>query len=276
MNTVDSNDGPKPALLFLHAHPDDEAMLTGATLAKAAALGLRTIVVYGTSGDAGEVRIDLGGEPLGARRTREARAACAELGVGRVEWLGYADSGMAGTATNARHDAFGAAQVTEAVDRLVALLHDERIGAVFGYDANGTYGHPDHRQVHAVAHAFASATGCPWLFDATWDRDYLAGLGSETPDPSFASGRAELTHFVQGEQWFRAKMEAIKRHESQAPPERQRGAGGGIERWRTRFGTEWFIAHPSPGTVDLAALGSLLEPEAAWPGPLQRSDASAG
>ncbi|MDH4146713.1 MAG: PIG-L family deacetylase [Acidimicrobiia bacterium] len=258
-----------PTLVCLHAHPDDEAMLTGATLAKAASLGLRTVVVYGTAGDAGEIRVDLGGEPLGERRAREATAACAELGVARVEFLGYRDSGMAGTPTNDHPDAFCNAPTETALARLVELVDGEVPFAVVGYDANGTYGHPDHLQVHRLAHALAAHLGAPWLLDATYDREYLAGLPDSdgSLDPTFASTRADLTHFVQGEPWFRAKMEAIKCHGSQvsSDPKRPRRR---IDGWRTRFGTEWFIARSGAGATDLGPLAALFEPKASWPGPL--------
>ncbi|MDH3682395.1 MAG: PIG-L family deacetylase, partial [Acidimicrobiia bacterium] len=67
----------QPTLVFLHAHPDDECILTGATIAKASRAGIRTIVVYGTRGDAGVTNAELGVETLGDRRAREAEAACA-------------------------------------------------------------------------------------------------------------------------------------------------------------------------------------------------------
>ena len=270
-------DATMPAtVVCLHAHPDDEAMLTGEFLAKAAACGLRTVVVYGTRGDAGETEADLGGEPLGERRGREAEAACAELGVTEVAWLGYADSGMAGTATNADPAAFCNASpdaVAESVaESVAALLDGTRLLAVVGYDANGTYGHPDHLQVHRSAHALARRLAVPWLLEATYNRDHLATLPDSDGriDPSFASAEAELTHFVQGEPWFRAKMEAIKCHDSQAPRTARRGPRRGIDGWRTRFGTEWFIARPRHDGAELGPLAAVLEAASAWPGPLPR------
>jgi LmbE family N-acetylglucosaminyl deacetylase len=134
------------AIVFVHAHPDDECVLTGATLAKAAGLGLRTIVVYGSRGDAGVTNTELAGEALGDRRVREAEAACAELGVSRVEWLPYADSGMADTATTTNPDAFSNQPPARLAIEVAELLAREHVAAVVGYDANGTYGHPDHRQ----------------------------------------------------------------------------------------------------------------------------------
>ena len=86
-------------LLFLHAHPDDESILTGATIAKAKANGARVVVAFASQGDAGETNADLGGESIGDRREHEARAACESLGVDRVVFLGYRDSGMVDTDT---------------------------------------------------------------------------------------------------------------------------------------------------------------------------------
>jgi len=257
-------------LLFLHAHPDDEAMLAAQLLAKAAASGLRTIVVYGTRGEAGEARDELGTETLGHRRSQEAIAACHELGVARVEFLPYVDSGMAGTPTNTAARAFGAADAQKVADEVAELVADERLLAVIGYDVNGTYGHPDHLQVHQAAHALAHRLAVPWLLDATYDREYLAALPDSDGnlDPTFASSKADLTHFVQGEDWFRAKMEAIKQHKSQAPPKRSGRPRRGIDGWRTRHGTDWFITRSPTGTTELGRLADVLEPKANWPGPL--------
>ncbi|MEM9564149.1 MAG: PIG-L family deacetylase [Actinomycetota bacterium] len=271
--------GPQ-TVLCLHAHPDDEAMLTGELLAKADASGLRTVVVYGTRGEAGETEHDLGDETLGQRRAREALAACEQLGVDRVEFLDHVDSGMAGTDTNADPAAFSNADPAEVAETLAGLLADEELLAVVGYDANGTYGHPDHVQVHHVAAALADRLGVPWLLDATYNREDLATLADSdgTLDPGFAAAEADLTHFVQGEDWFKAKMEAVKCHGSQAPRTEasKRRRRRGIDGWRRRFGTEWFIARSPIGSTDLGSLTEVLEPKATWPGPLVREGSPPG
>ncbi len=258
-------------LLFLHAHPDDEAILTAATLAKAAALGLRTMVVYGTHGDAGETTADLGGETLGQRRTTEAELACHGLGVARVEWLGYADSGMDGTATNANPSAFCNAEVADVVQRLVGMLAGETVAAVVGYDRNGTYGHPDHLQVHRVTQALAATINPPWLFEATFNREQIAALPESdgTLDHGFACAEAELTHYIQGEAWFQAKMAAVKCHDSQAPRNRRSGTKRGIDAWRARFGTEWYVQQQGPALSGHPPLAALFQPKSTWPGPLR-------
>ncbi|MFN0028212.1 MAG: PIG-L deacetylase family protein [Acidimicrobiales bacterium] len=259
-----------PTLLFLHAHPDDEAILTAATLAKAAWLGLRTVVVYGTRGDAGETNVDLGGTTLGERRTAEAEAACAGLGVARVEWLDYADSGMAGTATNANPAAFCNAGVEQVVNQVIERLAGERMGVVVGYDRNGTYGHPDHLQIHRVSRALAARLDGSWLFEATFNREQIAALPESDGklDPGFATTAAELTHFVQGETWFQAKMAAVKCHDSQAPRNRRSGTRRSLDAWRARFGTEWYVQQRMPAIPQQDPLNTLFEPIPIWPGPL--------
>ena len=253
------------ALLFLHAHPDDECVLTGAIIAKASALGIRTIVAYGSRGDAGETNQDLGGESLGDRRVREATAACADLGVDRIEWLPYDDSGMAGTPTTENPKAFSNAEPAAVATELAARLEDERLMAIVGYDANGTYGHPDHVQVHHVAHAAATVLQAGWVLEATYSREYLAQLpdGDGSLDPNFAAAHEDLTHFVEGERWFDIKMKALMNHRSQVPDDVDVD-NPDIDGFRARFGTEWFIASPVVDTADLGALDRLLEPKGDW------------
>lgn len=256
-------------LVFVHAHPDDECILTGATIALASRLGIRSVLVYGTRGDAGETNEDLGGETLAERRVSETLAATEVLGADRVEWLPYADSGMAGTETTANPDAFSNADPALVADEIVALLHEEDVFAVIGYDANGTYGHPDHVQVHHVAHALGPAIGASWVFDATYSREHLASLpdADGTLDLGFASADADLTHFVQAEDLLQTKLSAITHHWSQVPEEYKNGEAPEGS-FRNRFGTEWHIATPVDGVGDLGPLAPLFSPKADWPGPL--------
>ncbi len=260
-----SSDEKSPAVLFIHAHPDDECILTGATLAKASHLGLATIVVYGTKGDAGETSAELGDQTLGQRRVGEAMAACADLGVARVEWLPYADSGMAGTDTTDNPEAFSNADPSIVADSVAELVAAEHIVAVVGYDDNGTYGHPDHVQVHRVANEVAKALNAPWVLDATYNREHLASLpgGDGTLDPVFAAAEADLTHFVAGEKWLKAKITAVSNHLSQVPDDWD-ADNPDLEGFRERFGTEWFIARSPNGATDLGPLNDLLTPKALW------------
>jgi N-acetyl-1-D-myo-inositol-2-amino-2-deoxy-alpha-D-glucopyranoside deacetylase len=139
-------------LLCVHPHPDDESIACGGVLARSAAEGRRTVVVTCTGGEAGEnlAGIDLGETDLPTHRRRELEAALAELGTDEHAWLGYRDSGMAGTEENEHPDAFAGADVEQAARRLAALLRRHRPQVVVSDDVNGTYGHPDHVQAHRV------------------------------------------------------------------------------------------------------------------------------
>src|ERR1700692_1283056 len=113
--------------VFFHAHPDDEAIQTGGTMARMAADGHRVVLVTATRGELGEVPEGFlnPGETLAERRAEELAAACKVLGVARHEYLGYRDSGMAGEPTNEDPASFWKANVDEAADRLAAILDQE-------------------------------------------------------------------------------------------------------------------------------------------------------
>src|SRR5437016_41110 len=159
-------------LVSFHAHPDDEAILTGGTLAKASAAGHRVVVVFATGGERGEVPAGLRvGETLAQRRASEAATAAAALGVSDVRFLGYADSGMMGDAANDDRRTFWQADVEEAARRLASVLRAEDAEALTIYDYHGSYGHPDHIQVHRVGTRAASMAGSPTVYEATVTRD---------------------------------------------------------------------------------------------------------
>ena len=121
--------------MFLHAHPDDEALLTGGTMARLAAEGHRVVLVSATAGEAGLAasRFTHAGE-LASHRRHELDEAARVLGCARVIELGYADSGMAGEPSGAPNS-FADADVDEAAGRVAEILRDERAGVVIGYDA---------------------------------------------------------------------------------------------------------------------------------------------
>jgi N-acetyl-1-D-myo-inositol-2-amino-2-deoxy-alpha-D-glucopyranoside deacetylase len=172
-------------LLVVHAHPDDETITMGGTLARYAAEGVRTVVVTCTLGDLGEVR-DPGlaiGADVAALRERELEAATRRLGVSRLVKLGYADSGMAGWPSNHLPGALFAAPLTEAAERLAAVIRQERPQVVVGYDQTGGYGHPDHVKAHAVTVAAIDALGDAGpskvyfvRFPLSWSRDFVRSL----------------------------------------------------------------------------------------------------
>ncbi|SPM41309.1 N-acetyl-1-D-myo-inositol-2-amino-2-deoxy-alpha-D-glucopyranoside deacetylase [Mycobacterium numidiamassiliense] len=160
-----------PRLLFVHAHPDDESLSNGATIAHYTARGAQVRVVTCTLGEEGEVIGDRWAElafdradQLGGYRIGELTAALQALGVGAPIYLGGAgrwrDSGMVGTAKR-RRQRFIDADDREAVGALVAIIREQRPHVVVTYDPNGGYGHPDHIQTHRIATAAVAAAGGP-------------------------------------------------------------------------------------------------------------------
>ncbi|MCE1178874.1 PIG-L family deacetylase [Actinomycetota bacterium] len=162
-------------IVYLHAHPDDEASSTAASMARLSREGHRVVCVYGTNGDHGEVPDDLAeGDSLVAYRRREAEASAQVTGTARVEWLGYSDSGMTGWDQNGLDGAFHGADLDEAAGRLAAILDEEDADVLVGYDWHGTYGHPDHVKVHHVAHRAAElAARRPRVLEVTSNRDAM-------------------------------------------------------------------------------------------------------
>ena len=165
-------------LVFVHAHPDDEASGTSGSMARASAEGHRVVVVYATNGDHGSAPDDLApGESVVQRRRAEAQASARVTGTARVAWLGYADSGMTGWEQNAAEGAFAGVDLDEAAARLVAILDEEDADVVIGYDWHGGYGHPDHVKVHdVVQRALARVARRPRELQATMNRDRMRGL----------------------------------------------------------------------------------------------------
>src|SRR5256886_14836785 len=137
-----------PTLVTFHAHPDDEAIATAGVMAKYADEGHRVVLVVATRGEEGEVAEGFlsPGESLADRRVQETEEAARRLGVARVEFLGYLDSGMMGTPENDVAGCFWRADVGEAATKLAALLDEERADVLTVYDENGNYGHPPHIQ----------------------------------------------------------------------------------------------------------------------------------
>jgi N-acetyl-1-D-myo-inositol-2-amino-2-deoxy-alpha-D-glucopyranoside deacetylase len=159
-------------LLLVHAHPDDETIATGATMAKYAAEGAHVTLVTCTLGEEGEVLVpELAhlasdrDDALGPHRIGELAAACAALGVSDHRFLGGAgrwrDSGMMGTPQNDRPDCFWQAPLDEPVAELVRIVRELRPQVVITYDENGAYGHPDHIQAHRVTMAAVEKAADP-------------------------------------------------------------------------------------------------------------------
>jgi N-acetyl-1-D-myo-inositol-2-amino-2-deoxy-alpha-D-glucopyranoside deacetylase len=169
----------RPRLLFVHAHPDDESMNNGATIAHYAALGAEVHVVTCTLGEEGEVIgerwaqlvVDRA-DQLGGYRIGELSAALHALGIGDPIFLGGAghwrDSGMAGTEPRSEQQRFVDADERDVVDALVSILRTLRPHVVVTYDPRGGYGHPDHIRAHEITTAAVEAaavddgSGAPW------------------------------------------------------------------------------------------------------------------
>jgi LmbE family N-acetylglucosaminyl deacetylase len=211
-------------LVFLHAHPDDEALLTAGTMARATAEGQRVVLGMATSGEAG-LAASTWADDLGARRRSELDASARTLGIHRVVHLGHRDSGLRGEC-----EGFAAVDPDVIATDVVRVLDEERADILVGYDESGGYGHPDHLQVHRVARRAARrAAHRPRLFEATLPREpivaavRIASLARLTPtdfDPSeFAKAwtpRADITHRVDVRAHLDAKRASISAHASQA------------------------------------------------------------
>jgi LmbE family N-acetylglucosaminyl deacetylase/membrane-associated phospholipid phosphatase len=251
-------------VVAFHAHPDDETLLTGGTLARLAAEGHRVVIVVATLGEAGLTDAAHGRDsPLGERRRLELRSAATALGCQAVTCLGYADSGLNGSAPDR---AFSRADVDAAAERLAGILRHERADVLTVYDPAGGYGHPDHVQVHAVGHRAATLAGTRLVLEATVNRHALlrvANLLRLVPGlpPGFRPARlresfsppARLTHRVDVRDHLDAKRAAMTAHASQR-------TGGTAPRslavylrlpaplFRLVFGHEWYVeAGRQPG-----------------------------
>jgi LmbE family N-acetylglucosaminyl deacetylase len=261
-------------LVYFHAHPDDEAILTGGSMARAHAEGHRVVLVVATDGAHGEVPDDLApGETLMQRRQGETERSAAVLGIDQVHWLGYTDSGMTGWDQNLDPTCFLQADRDAAAQQLTDLLIAEDADVLVIYDWHGGYGHPDHIKVHQVgvraAELLHSREGDGAarelaVFEATMNRDEFArmiamakemgekmgaDLGEDfDPDGPADDGNpigmpeAELTHRVDVAEYVHLKRAAIACHRSQISDSAfflQMDEG----QFAMAFGTEWFIRH---------------------------------
>jgi LmbE family N-acetylglucosaminyl deacetylase len=248
-------------LVSFHAHPDDEALLTAGTLARAAAAGHRVVLVVATCGEAGLTATEILAEgPLAERRSAELERSGQALGCARIEFLGYADSGMADAPSGAE-GAFAHADTDKAARRLARILREEKADVLTIYDPAGGYGHPDHIQVHDVGLRAAQLAGTPVVLEATVDRGLLQralrlvgrlpGIPADLAPDRFAAAYTasqDLTHRVDVRAFARQKRAAMAAHASQA------SADAGVRTlavllrlpgpiFRRVLGREWFVEH---------------------------------
>ena len=174
----------RPTLMTVHAHPDDETIGTGGTMARAVAAGHRVVLVTCTRGELGEIVVpdmdtDDNHRRLGEIRAGELERAMGHLGVTEWENLGYRDSGMMGTDGNRDPRNFWQADLDEAAGRLTWLIRRYRPDVVTTYNAFGGYGHPDHIRTHDVAVRAFERAG-----DPAWYPEQLDGSGLEPWAPA--------------------------------------------------------------------------------------------
>lgn len=266
-------------VVFLHAHPDDETLLTGGTIAQLSANGVRVIVVTATDGAAGLASSEaIASESLSSVRGQELDLATRILGVHKVVSLGYADSGldgMGGSSMNAgegnspnyahqvdaSNEIFVKVALDQVADRVAALLEEWNPDVIVGYDPSGGYGHPDHIRVHELGRAVAQKTGIR-LLEASLPREPYAAVANvirnlakyvpvlnKVDVASWESAylpRRELYVRVDAKNQAMTKRAALRAHASQ-------GTGGPrtisimraipVDLYAMLFGVEWY-AYP--------------------------------
>jgi N-acetyl-1-D-myo-inositol-2-amino-2-deoxy-alpha-D-glucopyranoside deacetylase len=243
-------------LLLVHAHPDDESIATGGVMARAHDEGRRVVLVTATRGEVGEIAVLDEAETrprLGEVRETELRRACAILGVDRLEFLGYRDSGMKGTADNDDARSFHRAPLLQASTHLASIIRDEKPDVVVTYGPEGSYGHPDHVKAHEVTVAaidLLEAEGwrpaklyfnsLPASAVEGWRR--MAKEAGTEDDLGELAGipDEEITTRVDVRRWAERKLEAFRAHVTQSGvlPEMVTKQGQIFE---MAFGTEWYV-----------------------------------
>ena len=240
-------------LLLVHAHPDDESIGNGVTMAKYAAQGANVTLVTCTLGEEGEVLVpELAhlaadrDDGLGRHRIGELAAAMEALGVRDHRFLGgpgrYRDSGMMGLPTNEREDCFWQADPDEASGHLVEVIREVRPQVLVTYDDNGGYGHPDHIQAHRVAMRAVelaartdSVDASPWqvakiywnALPESWLRDSLRqlraagdattfeGMDPDAEELPMVVPDDQITTVVEAVEHVEAKLAAMRAHATQ-------------------------------------------------------------
>ncbi|HEY2548942.1 MAG TPA: PIG-L family deacetylase [Streptosporangiaceae bacterium] len=258
-----------PTIVAFHAHPDDEVLLTGGTLARLADEGSRVVIVVATDGLMGPAPAT-GGAP----RLAQLRASAATLGASRVEHLGYADSGAGPVLYPDPPDRvrFARAEPAEAAERLASVIREERADLLVSYDSQGGYGHPDHVRVHQVGDLAAKLTGVRVVY-ATIPREparllvrlamLLRLLVRHDPLYRYGTPRAEITHRVNVRRYAAQKRAALAAHHAYL---QSSGRSARLARALTALpaplfglalGREWFA---EPGASVTAVSGDLLTP----------------
>jgi N-acetyl-1-D-myo-inositol-2-amino-2-deoxy-alpha-D-glucopyranoside deacetylase len=256
-------------LLLVHAHPDDESIETGATMARYAAQGVQVTLVTCTLGELGEIippglahlSAEAGGG-LGGYRIGELDAACAALGVTDHRFLGgagrFRDSGMMGLPSNDEPGSFWQADPDAAAALLVRIIEEVQPQVMVTYDQHGFYGHPDHIQAHRVAwRAFSQARAVVSKFYATALPLSALAEAITVEGTSFTKVESaatlpfgipddEVTTAIDGRGYLDAKLAAMREHGTQISVDGQFYAlsdGIGLR----ALGTEYYtLVSPEP------------------------------
>jgi N-acetyl-1-D-myo-inositol-2-amino-2-deoxy-alpha-D-glucopyranoside deacetylase len=236
---------PARRLLLVHAHPDDEVIGTGATMAHYVADGAHVTLVTCTLGEEGEIHVPelaqlaaAEADQLGGYRIVELERACAALGVTDHRFLGgagrYRDSGMMGLPTNDHPRAFWQADLDEAAGMLFKIMQEVRPQVMITYDDHGFYGHPDHIQAHRVAMRaaeMAGADGPAKIYFTAMPQSVLMG-GMEAfreleanpfaevervEDLPFGTPDEEIAARVDATDRYEQKVAAMRAHATQIP-----------------------------------------------------------
>ena len=224
---------PTRRILTILAHPDDESFGLAGTLATLSDRGVGVTLVCATRGEVGEILVEgiATKESLGELRERELREAMAIVGVRDIRFLGYRDSGMAGTAENADPRAFVNANHDAVVTALVAMIDELRPDAVTTFGPDGIYGHPDHIKAHEVATAAvhrAAENGLwrtPALYYSAASRERIREFAKYPRSPFSSMTEEQLATFGTPEEDISTRLDisanmerkraAIKAHRSQ-------------------------------------------------------------
>lgn len=253
-------------VVAFHAHPDDEVLLTGGTIAKLSDQGHRVVVVMATDGDMG----DKPGRKLGAR-IEEFRTSVTILGADKALDLGYADSGHGSILFDdpPGRVRFARAEVDEAAGKLAAILEEEQADLLISYDPQGGYGHRDHVQVHRVGARAAELTGIR-VVEATIPRELVARAALPLvllrlirrhrlkEMRHYGTPRSQITQRIDVRRYAARKQRALAAHQT---PLYSTGRGSRLFRVMVRLprplftlvaGREWFAEPSKPHLHDTA------------------------
>jgi N-acetyl-1-D-myo-inositol-2-amino-2-deoxy-alpha-D-glucopyranoside deacetylase len=238
---------PARRIIFVHAHPDDETISGGATMARYAADGAHVSLVTCTLGEEGEIHVPglallapTEADQLGGYRLVELERACAAMGITDHRFLGgagrYRDSGMMGTASNEHPRAFWQADLDVAAGHLVDVIREVRPQVLVTYDSNGGYGHPDHINAHRVAMraaelATAEGFGPAKVYWTAYPRSVMQeglerfaesgnnpfGGVTNVDDLPFAVPDERIAARIDSQEFAEAKMAAVRAHATQIP-----------------------------------------------------------